>query len=278
MKKLISLLLALLPIVAEAAGHSHYLRELNNMCPFEYKIGQMVRVAESDGVVTITYRQSDSQSLNAIKKLNADAATQDLLKDYLALGFLELFEGNLQFYQSFCLDVNQMVFMVENNRSQPVCIIPVERMRYFPDCYHAAKDGNLPAYNLSITNLRFYTLFENTAGPYELVAGYRRTKVDYDEQKKVLKIFCVLDEARVGATLPGRVTPKEIESVKDMWFGPSSAFMNSIYYSTIKYLEQIGGSFVVKIRGSKSNNQIIVDLPPNELKTYAINYRLAMMR
>ncbi len=277
MKKLLLSFLMLLPLIAHAAGHSHYLRELNNMCPFEYKIGQMIRVAESDGTITITYRQSDSQSLNAIKRLNAGATTQNLLKDYLALGFLELFEGNLQFYQSF-LGVNKMVFKVENNRSQPICIIPVERVRYFSDCYHAAKDGSLPPHNLSITNLRFYTLFENTAGPYELVAGYKRTKVDYDEQKKVLKIFCVLDEARVGATLPGRVTPKEIESVKDMWFGPTSAFMGSIYYSTIKYLEQIGGSFVVKIRGSKSNNQIIVDLPPNELKTYALNYRLAMMR
>lgn len=268
----------LLPLITNAAGHSHYLQELNSMCPFEYKIGQMIRVAESDGTVTITYRQSDSQSLNAIKRLNAGATTQDLLKDYLALGFLELFEGNLQFYQSFFLGVNKLVFMVQDNRSQPICIIPVERVRYFSDCYHAAKDGSLPPHNLSITNLRFYTLFENTIGPYELVAGYRRTKVDFDQQKKVLKIFCVLDETRVGATLPGRVTPKEIASVKDMWFGPSSAFMGSIYYSTIRYLEQIGGSFVVNIRGSRSNNQIIVTLPPDELKLYAINYRLAQMR
>ena len=84
MKKLLLSLLCLLPFVVYAESYSDQLRELNGICPFDHKVGQLVSVTESNSVVTITYRISDNQSLNALKKLDSNAKTQDLLRDYLA--------------------------------------------------------------------------------------------------------------------------------------------------------------------------------------------------
>ncbi len=274
MRNILLSILFLFPIIGFSQNYNNYLREMDDMCPYEFAEGQQfISIKQLNKTVTITFRFNDSQMIETIKRLDADKKTQDLVRDYYTYTFFEIFEGCPDFYSSFAIGVSKILFIFENSKSRVIHEIPIERNRYYGTCKSASTDGILPMVEVSKTNLKYFSLFENALGPYEMVPGYKRTKVNYFESNNRLEYICVIDEGKLGQRLPKSFSKKEKDGIKEMWFGPNSSFMDALY-PTIKYLERLKGSFAVKIQGSISKNQIDIDLPYEELKLFMIDYRL----